>query len=123
MVLLNYRDSKPIYAQIKDGLRRQILSGVLIPESKLSSVREMASELAINPNTIQRSYRELEAEGFIYSVAGKGSFVSNLSEIDDTHRQHQLKKMEELVAELLHLGTKPEELIQRIEKIAKEDSK
>ena len=75
MISLNYRDSRPIYAQIADNYRTQIRAGILTEGDKLPSVRELASSLAINPNTIQRAYRELEAEGWIASVYGKGSFV------------------------------------------------
>lgn len=76
MIVLDYRDSRPLYQQVKDSLRRMMLTGLLSPEEKLPSVRALATQLAINPNTIQRAYAELEAEGYIYSVAGKGSFVS-----------------------------------------------
>ncbi|MBQ7768360.1 MAG: GntR family transcriptional regulator [Oscillospiraceae bacterium] len=75
MVHLDYRDSRPIYTQIADSFRTQIRAGVLAEGDKLPSVRELASELTINPNTIQRAYRELETEGWIASVSGKGSFV------------------------------------------------
>ena len=77
MVHLDYRSARPIYAQIIDGLRQQITAGVLLPGEKLPSVRELAAELAINPNTIQRAYRELEQAGFIVTVTGKGCFVSD----------------------------------------------
>ena len=76
MITINYRDPRPIYEQIQTELRRLMLSGVLPPGSRLPSVRELAGQLAINPNTIQRAYRELEADGYILSVAGKGSFVA-----------------------------------------------
>ena len=76
MITINYRDLRPIYEQIQTELRRLMLTGVLPPGSRLPSVRELAGQLAINPNTIQRAYAELEAEGYIYSVAGRGSFVS-----------------------------------------------
>ena len=79
MLTLNYRDSRPIYEQIKDGLRRMIVTGAMAQDEKLPSVRALATQLSINPNTIQRAYNELEAEGYIYSVAGKGSFVSGRS--------------------------------------------
>ena len=75
MVHLDYRDARPIYTQIADSFRTQIRAGVLTEGDKLPSVRELASELTINPNTIQRAYRELETEGWIASVSGKGSFV------------------------------------------------
>ena len=76
MIVLDYRDSRPLYQQLKDSLRRMMLTGLLEPDEKLPSVRALATQLAINPNTIQRAYAELEAEGYIYSVAGRGSFVS-----------------------------------------------
>ena len=80
MLTLNYRDSRPIYEQIKDGLRRMIVTGAMAQDEKLPSVRALATQLSINPNTIQRAYNELEAEGYIYSVAGKGSFVSGTAD-------------------------------------------
>ena len=76
MIVLDYRDSRPLYQQVKDSLRRMMLTGLLEPDEKLPSVRSLATQLTINPNTIQRAYAELEAEGYIYSVAGRGSFVS-----------------------------------------------
>ena len=75
MIQLNNRDPRPIYEQIKESLCRLILTGVLTEGERLPSVRELAGKLAINPNTIQRAYREMESEGFIYSVTGKGSYV------------------------------------------------
>ena len=80
VVHLDYRDARPIYTQIADTFRNQIRAGILAEGDKLPSVRELASELAINPNTIQRAYRELEAEGWIASVSGKGSFVCSKEE-------------------------------------------
>ena len=71
MLQLNYRDPRPIYEQIKDGIRTLLVSGALPPDNRLPSVRELAMQLAINPYTIQRAYRELENEGYIYSVPGK----------------------------------------------------
>ena len=76
MISLNYRDSRPIYEQIKDGLKKLMVSGALAANEKLPSVRALAAQLAINPNTIQRAYNELESEGYIYSIPGKGSFAA-----------------------------------------------
>ncbi len=87
MISINYRDSKPIYLQIKDALRRLILTGTLPAGGKLPSVRSLASSLAINPNTIQRAYRELEAEGYIFSIAGKGSFAADTSRLQTPEQQ------------------------------------
>ena len=71
MISLNYRDARPIYEQVKDGLRKLIVTGAMTPDERLPSVRALATQLAINPNTIQRAYTELENEGYIYSVPGK----------------------------------------------------
>ena len=68
VISLNYRDSRPIYEQIKDGLRKLIVTGAIGTDEKLPSVRSLATQLSINPNTIQRAYNELEGEGYIYSV-------------------------------------------------------
>ena len=76
MIVLDYRDSRPLYQQVKDSLRRMMLTGLLAPGEKLPSVRALATQLAINPNTIQRAYGELETEGYVYSVSGRGSFVA-----------------------------------------------
>lgn len=117
MLTLNYRDSRPIYGQIKDGLRRMIVSGALEPGEKLPSVRSMAVDLAINPNTIQRAYAELEAEGFIYSVPGKGSFAAHgadaaqRQEADPTRQAELIRRLRELVAELRYLGLSDQEII------------
>lgn len=115
MIELNYRDAKPIYEQIKDGLRKLILSGIIRQDEKLYSVRELASQLAINPNTIQKAYRELEQEGFIYTVSGRGSFAAPLCEIHSGRQEELLRQFDESVTELLYLKKDPEELKQRID--------
>ena len=86
MISLNYRDSRPIYEQIRDGLRKLIVTGALSADEKLPSVRALAAQLAINPNTIQRAYNELEGEGYIYSVPGKGSFAAANAAADSARR-------------------------------------
>ena len=118
MIQLNYRDSKPIYEQIKEGLRRLVITGAIAKDEKLPSVRELASELAINPNTIQRAYRELETEGYIYTVSGKGSFAAEQSDVNGRRNEALLKEFDEIVRELLYLSGDKEALITRIEEIA-----
>ena len=115
MLTLNYRDSKPIYEQVKDGFRKLILSGTLSTGDQLPSVRELVAQLAINPNTIQRAYRELEADGFIYSIPGKGSFAAALSDVSDRRKAELLGSFDETAAELLRLGITQEVLIGRIQ--------
>ena len=114
MISVNFRDPRPIYEQIKDNLRRLIVSGLLPTGSKLPSVREMASDLAINPSTIQRAYRELEAEGYICSQPGKGSFVSPKDDVDETRKKELLGKFDELVTELGYIGVDKPQLIERL---------
>ena len=110
MISLNYRDPRPIYEQLEEKLRRLILSGAIAEGERLPSVRELASQLAINPNTIQRAYRELEQAGFIYSVPGKGSFAGKLSGVDESRRRELKEKLLAAYTELLQLGEDPEGL-------------
>ena len=121
MISINNRDPRPIYLQIKESVVRLILSGVLPTDERLPSVRELAGSLAINPNTIQRAYRELEHEGFIYSVTGRGSFVAPLSEVDQGRRQAKLKEFSAAARELLHLGMTGEELRQILAAMEQEE--
>ena len=114
MISLNYRDSRPIYEQIRDGLRKLIVTGALGADEKLPSVRALAAQLAINPNTIQRAYRELEAQGYIYSIPGKGSFAAERAEVDQARVEKLLRRFDETVTELGFLGYSGEKLCQRI---------
>lgn len=111
MIVLDYRDSRPLYQQVKDSLRRMMLTGLLEPDEKLPSVRSLATQLAINANTIQRAYAELEAEGYIYSVAGRGSFVS-AGDGEHLRRIAELTgRLVPLLEELKSLGYTREQLL------------
>ena len=110
MITINYRDGRPIYEQVKEQLRVLVVSGSLPFGEKLPSVRELASSLAINPNTIQRAYRELEAEGYIVSVPGKGSFAVPRKDKNQERRETLLRTLSETVRELKWLGLTEEEL-------------
>ena len=114
MVHLDYRDVRPIYAQIIDNFKEQITAGILQTGDKLPSVRELATELAINPNTIQRSYRALEAEGWIVTVPGKGCFVSANGNCQEQERKKQLAVFDEACTALLALSMTRDELSRRI---------
>ncbi len=114
MVHLDYRDARPIYIQIVDGFREQISAGVMIPDDKLPSVRELAIQLSINPNTIQRSYRQLEAEGWIVTVPGKGCFVAGIPNTAKNQQHAILVTFDETVTTLLHNGFSRQELANRI---------
>ena len=116
MVILDYRDARPIYTQICDGIKDQIRAGILSEGDKLPSVRELATILTINPNTIQRADRELEMEGWITSVAGKGCFVCGVPKGMPGQQEKLLQEFDELTARLLAAGVTPEELALRIQK-------
>lgn len=119
MLTLNYRDAKPIYMQIQEGLKKLIISGALEKNEKLPSVRELAGSLAINPNTIQRAYRELEAEGYLYSVSGKGTFVSPDIQVDEDRKKELLEQFDETVEELFYLSVSKKSLQERLEELDK----
>lgn len=89
MILLDYRDKRPIYEQMVEKLERLIISGGLEPGSKMPSVRSLAMELSVNPNTVQRAYNQLEQEGYLYTVTGRGSFVAPEKE----WREDQVSRM------------------------------
>ena len=116
MVHLDYRDTRPIYLQILDGFKEQISAGILQPGEKLPSVRELATELAINPNTIQRSYRQLEMEGWIVTVPGKGCFVCSDQQLAEEEKKHLLATFDETVNALLVFGISRDTLIARLQK-------
>ena len=115
MIHLDYRDARPIYAQIADRYRDQITAGILEAGEKLPSVRELAVQLSINPNTIQRSYRQLEAEGWIATVPGKGCFVCGLPAYTQEQRLELLAAFDKSVAALLRIGMTRAELIARLQ--------
>ena len=116
MIQLDYRDARPIYTQIVDGFREQILSMVLLPEDKLPSVRELAAQLTINPNTIQRAYRQLEMEGWIATVPGKGCFVCGAPTAALRARETLLAEFDKTAAALLAMGLTREDLTARLMK-------
>ena len=120
MIPIDPRDPRPIYLQIKEGLCRLILSGAVKTGERLPSVRELASQLAINPNTIQRAYRELESDGFIYSVSGKGSFAAALAEVDAGRRSAKEKEFRAAAQELLRLGTPKGDLVAILDELEQE---
>ena len=121
---LDYTDHRPIYEQIKEQTRELILNKALEEHQQLPSVRELASQLTINPNTIQRAYKELESEGYIYSMKAKGYFVVPLrDDVQLARKNENIKLLENAVKELVYLGTEEKEVIDLIENIYKGDEK
>lgn len=111
MNLINYQDSRPIYEQITERYKLLILKGVLSPDEQMPSVRKLAMELSTNPNTVQRAYAELERQGFLYSVKGRGSFVRGGPDLHDRKREELAQALSALLQEARELGFDPGELL------------
>jgi len=115
MFQLDIRSRIPLYEQLIDKLKELIINEIYKPDSQLPSVRTLAQELTINPNTIQKAYRELEHEGYIYSVPGKGSFVAPQSNIINDEKVKKMKEaLIKLISEALYLGIDKKEIISMI---------
>ncbi len=99
MIIIDYRDHRPIYEQVVERFKELILKNVLEEDSQLPSVRNLAMELSINPNTIQRAYAELERQGYIYSVKGKGNFIAAGDLIFKEKQTEIFQRLEQLVKE------------------------
>lgn len=110
MIIIDYNDKRPIYEQIIDRLQTLILGGALEPDTQLPSVRALAIELAINPNTIQRAYSELERNGYIYSVKGRGNFVRADESLVQKQKDKTLKNLQKQVKQCKELGISQEEV-------------
>ena len=112
MININYRDSRPVYEQIVDGFKKLIVTGIIKKDEKMPSVRELAAQYAINPNTIQRAYRDLESEGYIYSVPGRGSFVVDVNEVSGKHIAEIYDRLD-IVLKDFDIAREPRERIAR----------
>ena len=121
MILLDYKDRRPIYEQVVSKLEELMLLGVMKENEPLPSVRSLAMELSINPNTIQRAYVELERQGYIYSIKGKGSFVADNGHVKEAGRQEVLQRQVDLAKEACALGVTKEQLWEQIVRIYEEN--
>ncbi|SER98763.1 GntR family transcriptional regulator [Gracilibacillus ureilyticus] len=118
MFELDLRSRRPIYEQLVDKLKQLIINDVLKQDEQLPSVRTLAQQLSINPNTIQKAYRELEAQGYIYSVKGKGSFVSQMVAENNEHQIKQAKdQLKKQIAEALFIGLTVQDLKEILEEV------
>ncbi len=118
MFELDIRSRKPIYEQLVERLKELIITEVLKTDEQLPSVRTLAQQLTINPNTIQKAYRELEIQGYIYSIKGKGSFVSPAIDSQNTEKLLKVKSdLMKLLSEAMYLGVTVEELIVTIQEL------
>lgn len=111
IIMLDYKDTRPIYEQVVEKFQTLILKGVLEPDEQLPSVRSLAVELSINPNTIQRAYGELERQGFIYTVKGRGGFVRYNEDLLEIKKERLKKQLLEVMKEAEEFNIPLEELV------------
>lgn len=110
MILLDYKDRRPVYEQIVDKFQQMILCGALQQGEAMPSVRSLAMDLSLNPNTVQRAYQELERAGYIYSIKGKGSFVSSTGDAAASKRKELMEEFKTCVEKALAAGMQDKEL-------------
>lgn len=122
MIVIDYKDRRPIYEQVVEKFQVLIIKGVLEPDSQMPSVRRLATELAINPNTIQRAYNILEQRGFIYPVKGRGNFVTGGEKLAQQKQETFLaQEWGRAIRQAKELGISAERLKGKIEEIYKEE--
>ena len=117
MIVIDYQNRKPIYEQIVERFQMLIVKGILEADSQMPSVRTLASELSINPNTIQKAYTILEQQGYIYSVKGRGNYVADVTALAEQKRQSLLKEAEQLIAYGRGIGITRAEYIEIIDRL------
>ena len=117
MIIIDYTDRRPLYEQIVERFQELIVKEILTEGEQLPSVRNLAMELSINPNTIQRAYAELERRGVIYCVKGKGNFVSERNNVREMKIQEMYATLDSLVQTAKQLGVTKQELIEHIEEM------
>ncbi len=121
MISIDFKDRRPIYQQLMDRIEDLAAKGLLNPDTQLPSVRQLAIELSINPNTIQRAYAELEKRGVLYSVPGKGSFLSDNRQQLLAEKENQLlQALRDIFSQALELGISLDDLLTRAKNSFKE---
>ncbi len=116
VINLDYRSGKSIHEQICDGIKGLMVNGILKENDQLPSVRELSLQLTINPNTVQKAYKQLENEGVIYSVKGKGNFVAKI-QADERKINELLNTAEKQISEMKFMGVEKSKLLEMIDKI------
>ncbi len=114
MIILDYKDTRPIYEQVVDKLQKLIINGILEPDSRMPSVRSLAMELSINPNTIQKAYAELERTGFLYTIKGRGNFVTYNEELCVLKKEEYLNQIRKLLEEAEEIGVTRAEMLEAL---------
>lgn len=121
MIIIDYKDTRPIYEQIVEKFKALILKGVLKADEQMPSVRTLAMDLSINPNTIQKAYAELERQGFIYVVKGRGNFVAQSDVLFDRRQLSCKEAVRESLLEAIEFGVTKEELMKLVNEVCEEE--
>lgn len=121
MILIDYKDTRPIYEQVVDKFKVLIVRGIMDTNEKMPSVRNMAVDLSINPNTIQRAYAELERQGYIYTVKGKGNFVSDSTDLIQKYKEEIMLQLREICRAAMEIGMTEDEIIEKLRGLTKHD--
>lgn len=114
MIVIDYRDKRPLYEQVAEKLAQLIICGVLESNTKLPSVRSLAMDLSINPNTIQRAYAQLEQDGYIYTVVGRGNYVTDVHEWKNGYQSTVLQELGESVKKAKEAGISCERILELV---------
>lgn len=122
MKLIDYQDPRPIYEQIAEGYKKLILKGVLQDGDPMPSVRTLASDLSTNPNTVQKAYAQLERDGYLTPVKGKGNFVHSTGELLESRKQEIAGRIAQEVREARDLGIPRGDLFAAVDQVLKEES-
>ena len=122
MITIDYQNTSPLYEQIVEKFQMLILGGALLPGSQMPSVRSLAMDLSINPNTIQKAFSILEQQGYIYSVKGKGNFVTDSTALLRQKQQSCLKELKALLWKAREIGISEQDCLSLVEHIFKEGS-
>lgn len=117
MFSINYQSREPIYEQLYNNVIKMIALGVLLPEKQLPPVRQLATELGVNPNTVSKAYKNLEKDGVIYSVVGKGSFIMPNTDVANGKKIETLNSVKQAVTSAMKIGVEKKEIIEITEKI------
>ncbi len=128
MIVLDYRDKRPIYEQVVEKLERLIICGALEANTKMPSVRSLAMELSVNPNTIQRAYAQLEQDGYLYTVIGRGNYVTCEQEWKGSKVKELMSELSAVLNRAKEVGVTKEEILSLIHSvyatdISREDNK
>lgn len=121
MINIDYKDSRSLYEQIRNGLKELIINGIMEKDEKLPSVRELSVQLTVNPNTVQKAYKELENRGYIYSITGKGNYVSG-GEPEKKDTEELFKKLFGILKELSYARADKQLIINAVNNIYEERS-